>query len=310
MTDAARNRILQRYHVSPNARLSSGMEAEVYAYGSDAVLKLYPGTVTLSDLHILGRFYNALDRQHVPYALPRIHTVVQEGHFFISIEQRLPGTPLSALLPVLADTQLETLMQRYLTAAIAVSHIPVPPTVDRYKLFDPDGLSDRVHGDWHQFLARNISHKLTQVAPYLHRDVPQFAENLQRLCTFLDQPYHGEYRLIHGDFFPGNLLINETYHITALLDFGLLTMYGDHLFDLATGWVFFDMYDELKVQARERYLSMLLDRLGEHVRGKLYRYVLIYSILSANMYSSTCTDGHYQWCVANLRNQHYWNAIE
>jgi len=86
--------------------------------------------------------------------------------------------------------------------------------------------------------------------------------------------------------------------------------YGDYLFDIATGWVFFDMYDELKAQIRDRYLAMLLDRLGEHVRAKLYRYVLIYSIVSANTYSSHCTDGHYQWCVANLSSQEYWNTIE
>jgi len=171
-------------------------------------------------------------------------------------------------------------------------------------------MSHRTNGDWHQFLARYLRHKLAQVTPYLSHDVPQFALKVQHLYTILNQPYRGDYRLIHGDFFPGNLLINEDYHITALLDFGLLTMYGDYLFDMATGWVFFDMYDELKVQAGERYLAMLLDRLGENVRGRLYRYVLIYSILSANTYSSDCTDRHYHWCVTNLSHQPYWKAIE
>ncbi len=217
---------------------------------------------------------------------------------------------MSTVLPALTADQLGAIMQRYLTAALAVSHIQAPPAFDRYKLFDPDRLSHRTNGDWHQFLARYLAHKLAQVTPYLSRDVPQFAAKVQQLRTVLDQPYRGDERLIHGDFFPGNLLINDDYHITALLDFGLLTMYGDYLFDIATGWVFFDMYDELKAKAHDRYLGMLLDRLGQNIRGKLYRYVLIYSILSANTYSSNCTDDHYHWCVANLSNQHYWNAIE
>jgi fructosamine-3-kinase len=140
--------------------------------------------------------------------------------------------------------------------------------------------------------------------------VAQFAANVEHLRRVLNRPYHGEYRLIHGDFFPGNLLIDADIQISALLDFGLLMMYGDPLFDLATGWVFFDMYDELKAQVRDHYLAMLLDRLGEQVRGRLYRYVLIYSILSANTYSSDCSDGCYHWCVANLSNQHYWNCID
>jgi fructosamine-3-kinase len=308
--DAARNHILQKYHVSPHARLSSGMEAEVYAYGPDAVLKLYTGAASLADLHILCDFYNSLDRQLVPYALPHIHTVAQEDHFLITIEQRLAGIPMSAVLPTLTTDQLDAIMQRYLTAALALSGIQAPPQFDRYKLFDSDRLSCRSQGDWHQFLARYLTHKLAQVTPYLNRDVSQFAAKVQQLRTVLSQPYRDDYRLIHGDFFPGNLLINDERHITALLDFGLLTMYGDALFDLATGWVFFDMYDELRARARERYLAMLLDRLGENVRGKLYRCVLIYSVLSANTYSSKCSDGHYRWCVANLSNQDYWNGIE
>ena len=56
--DAARHHVLQNYHISPEARLSSGMEAEVYACGLNAVLKLYTGTTTLADLHILQDFYN------------------------------------------------------------------------------------------------------------------------------------------------------------------------------------------------------------------------------------------------------------
>jgi Ser/Thr protein kinase RdoA (MazF antagonist) len=308
--NAVRNRILQKYHISPEARLSSGMEAEVYAYGPEAVLKLYSGTASLADLLTLRDFYDSLDRQRLPYALPRIHTVAQEERFLVAIEQRLPGLPLSARLPALAADQLETMMQRYLTAALALSQLRPPPAWDRYKLFDPDHLSDRRSGDWHQFLARYLRHKLAQVTRYLSRDVPHFGLKVQRLLTILDQPYRGDHHLIHGDFCPANLLVDDDSQITALLDFGLLTMYGDHLFDLATGWVFFDMYDELKAQLRDRYLALLLDRLGKQARGKLYRYVLIYSILSANTYAANCADGHYHWCVANLSNLHYWNAIE
>jgi thiamine kinase-like enzyme len=217
---------------------------------------------------------------------------------------------MSAMLPTLAANQLDVVMQRYLTASLALSQIQVPPAFDRYKLFDPDGISQRANGDWHQFLSRYLTDKLAQVRVYLDRDVPQFARKLEHLYTILDQPYQGDYQLIHGDFFPGNLLVDDEHQITALLDFGLFTMYGETLFDLATGWVFFDMYDELEVNAHERYLAMLLDRLGEDVRGKLYRYVLLYSILSANTYSPDCSDGHYRWCVDHLSNQHYWDAVE
>jgi hypothetical protein len=69
------------------------------------------------------------------------------------------------------------------------------------------------------------------------------------------------------------------------------------------------MYDQLRANVRERYLSTILNRLGECVRPKLYRYVLYYSFFSANTYSSTCSDGHYRWCVGNLNHAAYWAAL-
>src|SRR5207253_8501343 len=121
-------------------------------------------------------------RQRVPYALPCIRTVAQEAGMVITIEQRLVGTPLSLLLPALTTSQLEAVMQHYLTAALALAAIEMPPSCARYKLFDPDHLSERTDGDWHQFLARYLQHKLVHVSPYLSRDVPQFAAKVQQLA--------------------------------------------------------------------------------------------------------------------------------
>lgn len=308
--DPARDDILRRYGVSPVARLSGGMEAEVYALGQDAVLKLYAGTAVLTDLLTLRDFYDSLDAQPLPYALPQIDAVVEEDGFMVTIERRLAGEPMSARLPALSTAELDTMLQRYLEAALAVADLQPMFASERYKLFDPERLSQRADGDWHQFLQRYLADKLVRVQPYLSRDVAQFATRVECMRTILAQPYRGRECLIHGDFFPGNLLIDEAGQITALLDFGLMTMWGDPLFDLATGWVFFDMYDELGAHIRERYLALLLDRLGGSLRGVLYRYVLFYSIVAANAYSPTCSDGHYRWCVANLNQQHYWQEIE
>jgi hypothetical protein len=236
--------------------------------------------------------------------------VAAEGDICISIERRLPGTVMSAILPTLTETQMDRMMQAYLAAALELTSIQIPSDFVRYKLFDEEGISRRADGDWHQFLARYLAHKLRRVATYLNRDVMNFDAKVQRLDTIFARPYTGNYHVIHGDFCPGNILVDKMHQITALLDFGLLTMYGDPLFDIATGWVFFDMYDERKANIRARYLAMVLEALGRRVRGKLYFYVLLYSMLSANTYSSMCADGHYQWCVDNLNNPEYWNYVE
>jgi len=307
---ATKQIILQRYGLSPNKLIRKGMEAEVYVIGTDAVLKLYIGTTNLAYLTTLQNFYASFNQSAISYSLPYIQTVASEGDICISTERQLPGIPMSAILPTLTNKQMDSMMQAYLAAALELTNVQIPSDFDRYKLFDADGISRRTNGDWHQFLTRYLTQKLTQVTYYLNKDVLNFAVKVKQLYTILAQPYTGNYHLVHGDFFPGNILIDKMCHVTALLDFGLLTMYGDSLFDIATGWVFFDMYDELKVNIRERYLSMILETLGRRVRGNLYRYVLLYSVLSANTYSSKCTDGHYQWSVANLNNQEYWYNIE
>lgn len=302
--------ILRKFKVSPGALIHGGMEAEVYALDTESVLKLYPGTISLTDLISLRDFYASMKAADLSYHLPRIRKVAAQGEYCISIERRLPGTPMSVVLPSLDRAQMDRMMQVYLTAALELSSIRMPPDSQRYKLFDAQKLSQRTGGDWHQFLRRFLDYKLSQVSPYLSRDVIDFPAKVHLMNAVLAQPYTGGYHLVHGDFFPGNILIGSDHKVNALLDFGLFTMFGDPLFDLATGWVFFDMYDELKLSLRERLLSIILQAIGESMRGVLYRYVLLYSILSGNTYSPDCSDGQYLWCVANLNNQAYWDILE
>jgi len=301
--------ILRKYGISAQQRVSSGMEAEVYALPDGTVLKLYDGTANLASLAVLRQFYASLQGYDVGYALPYIVSVAQEGAFCITIERHLPGVPMASIMAGLTSVDMKRLMQTYLSAVLALRSIPMPPEARQYKLLDEHGLSLRSHGDWHTFLTRWLAQKTTTLARYFQRDVSDFAVKLTQLIDLLAQPYTGVHCLVHGDFFPGNLLVNQHHEVTALLDFGLFTLWGDPLFDVATAWVFFDMYDDLKADLRQRLLDVVLARLGEGVRGVLYRYVLIYSLLSANTYAPDCSDGHYRWCVANLNHQPYWDAM-
>ena len=309
VSDSLRSYLLHHFGVTPKHLVAKGMEAEVYRYDADHVLKLYSGTASLARLRRLQEFYARLDTRSASYALPQIDTIIEKEGSIITLEKWREGRPMSDLLPSLDQMQLEQCMQTYLAAALELQGVGLRQPLDRYKLFDEEGISSTVDGDWHQFLMRLLAKQLGQVAPYLAGDVADFDAKVRRLQTILAQPYMGQYTLIHGDFFPGNLLVDAAGKVTALLDFGLLTMIGDYLFDIATSWVFFDMYDTLQANLRERYLAMVLDRLGEHARGVLYRYVLLYSMISANTYSRTCEDGHYQWCVANLNNAAYWRGL-
>ncbi|MEZ4867277.1 MAG: aminoglycoside phosphotransferase family protein [Caldilineaceae bacterium] len=307
--DHTKERILAAYQLTPADYLAQGMEAEVYRYGTDAVLKLYAGHAALDNLRRLQHFYTTLDRTALSYGVPRIERLVDEGDYLVTIEPRLVGQPLQELIAKTAPADLDGLFPRYLAAVLELGRLTMPSAATHYKLFDPTDLSLRTAGDWHQFLLHWLQAQLQTLAPYFARDVLDFPHKLQRMEQLLAAPYTGPYALVHGDIFPGNLLVDAQGQVQALLDFGLFTMYGDPLFDVATAWVFFDMYDELRANVRARLLMVILDHLGEDVRGKLYRYVLLFSLLAANTYAPDRTDGHYQWSVANLNNEAYWRDL-
>jgi aminoglycoside phosphotransferase (APT) family kinase protein len=125
----------------------------------------------------------------------------------------------------------------------------------------------------------------------------------------LSVPCVGQVVLVHGDYCPANLLLDDARCVTGLLDFGLFTMAGDHLFDVATACAFFDMYDELGRDLCNRLLTRAAELYGAHSRGRLHRYILVYSIVAANTYAADCSDGHYAWCVANLNRDEYWQDL-
>lgn len=311
MSDPGRQALLGRFGLSESDRLHQGMEAQVYALGTERVLKLYRGSARLADLLKLRDFYAGLDRSALPYALPAIREVTTEGEWCASIEERLPGRPLDEVIRSAGGPPGDDLLQAYLDAVLALSRLTPPPGLGRYLLFDPHHLSRAADGDSHRFLERLLTHRLAQTDLYFRRDVSDFDAKLGRLRAVLAQPYTGSLRVVHGDFFPGNLLAaeHEPLRVTALLDFGFMTMLGDPLFDLATACVFFDMYDELKANLRERLLALAVERAGTQARGTLARYVLLYSLLTANAYSPDCADGHYRWCVDNLNREEDWAII-
>jgi fructosamine-3-kinase len=309
MNEGVKSKILQKYKISESGLIGWGTEAEVYNYGEGKVLKLYNYMSDFNKQKILKDFYNTIDAGEVSYELPRIYDIIEEAGTLITIEKRIEGKNMQKLLPHFNDEQLDNLFKTYLAASLELQNVKANSAFAGCKLFNDYYINSSQQKDWNAFLKQFVTYRQEGLKDYFSRDVLSYNSKLEKLLEVLSCKYEGEYSLIHGDFYPGNLLINEKGRITGLIDFGIMTMYGDYLFDIAASWAFFDMYDELKANILDRYLQLIIENLGEGIRGKLYLYVLVYSMISANFYNEDCSDGHYKWCVNNLNNEVYWNGL-
>lgn len=305
----AKSIILDKFGISKSNFLGSGMESEVYAYDDNKVVKLYNDMSDSNKQRILKGFYSKIDSSSLSYELPFIYDTFEENGILVTIEKRIEGNNLQSMLSKMNYIEQNNMMETYLNANIELKSVKIKPNLEGYILFNDQQISSLNINSWFDLLKEEIFRKQKELESYFKRDVVNYDAKVKQLVEILSLGYEGEYSLIHGDFYPGNLMINESGKVTGLIDFGLMTMYGDNLFDIAIGWVCFDMYNELNANIYERYLNIIISTLGEDVRKRLYFYVLIYSYISANFYSPNCEDGHYQWCVRNLNNKNYWEVL-
>ncbi|SFQ75993.1 Phosphotransferase enzyme family protein [Psychrobacillus psychrotolerans] len=305
----AKSIILDKFGISKSNFLGSGMESEVYAYDDNKVVKLYNDMSDSNKQRILKGFYSKIDSSSLSYELPFIYDTFEENGILVTIEKRIEGNNLQSMLSKMNYIEQNNMMETYLNANIELKSVKIKPNLEGYILFNDQQISSLNINSWFDLLKEEIFRKRKELESYLKRDVVNYDAKVKQLVEILSLGYEGEYSLIHGDFYPGNVMINESGKVTGLIDFGLMTMYGDNLFDIAIGWVCFDMYNELNTNIYERYLNIIISTLGEDVRKRLYFYVLIYSYISANFYSHNCEDGHYQWCVRNLNNKNYWEVL-
>ncbi|MEK5216181.1 aminoglycoside phosphotransferase family protein [Psychrobacillus sp. FSL H8-0487] len=305
----AKSIILDKFGISKSNFLGSGMESEVYAYDDNKVVKLYNDMSDSNKQRILKGFYSKIDSSSLSYELPFIYDTFEENGILVTIEKRIEGNNLQSMLSKMNYIEQNNMMETYLNANIELKSVKIKPNLEGYILFNDQQISSLNIISWFDLLKEEIFRKQKELESYLKRDVVNYDAKVKQLVEILSLGYEGEYSLIHGDFYPGNVMINESGKVTGLIDFGLMTMYGDNLFDIAIGWVCFDMYNELNANIYERYLNIIISTLGADVRKRLYFYVLIYSYISANLYSHNCEDGHYQWCVKNLNNKNYWEVL-
>ncbi|MBD0688356.1 phosphotransferase family protein [Streptomyces sp. CBMA123] len=303
ITADAEYALLDARGLTPADLIAAGTEAHVYALGHDQVLKVYADPDQHQALETIADLYRRFDRTTVPFALPEIQAIEQHGTLLAVTETRLPGSPLGDALTLTSPATEHA----YLAAVRDLTGLRLTTPLDRRMLLDPDPAHQGE--DWTAFLRRLLGQKLPKVLADLRRDVPAVDSITVRLAARLSRSYTGPEGVIHGDLYPGNILVADG-KVSAVIDFGTFTLLGDPLFDLAGACAYYRMYDEDRAAVRNRLLATAAENLPAGRRDDLADYLHLVALLSCDLYPEQGKHirdtGHYQWAADVLNSPTDW----
>jgi len=306
----AQNAALAAHGLTDQDFIAAGTEARVYALDDTHVLKLYAGHDQLPALQTLRDFYDRLRPGALPYTLPKIHDIQTHEGLVVVTERRIHGQPMEDHLTA-DDPDLETL---YLNTVAALARVTLDRRLGRRQLLtEPGAPAASEPEDWNAFLTHLIRAKLPAVLPLLRQDIEHADQRAEALLHSLSAPYRGPEGVIHGDLFPGNILMADPHTVSGVIDFGTVTMIGDPLFDTAVACGFYRMYESDHLITRQRLLTRAAACLRPQRRQALHVYLLANALLTCDLYPHPDhplrETGHYRWALTVLDHSPYWQQL-
>ena len=118
--------VLDVFGVEPDALLGYGGEARVYALGRERILRVHhegtPAETVGARTRLLEELAEHADR--VPFAIPTVlETRLVAGHV-VTLEERLPGRPLTQVLDEASGERRASLVRTYLDTAQELGELP------------------------------------------------------------------------------------------------------------------------------------------------------------------------------------------
>jgi len=289
--------VLRLLKIDDASLLGRGMTSSIYDIGGGRVLKIHNGRQKQGYLPQLQRFTEQLQRYSFPFAVPLIyeHGFVGDVHFHV--ERRLPGLDFAEVFPRLTAFERRSAIESFLDGlpplhAVHLQHLPFG---------EPLNEEDEITSDtWANYLRTRIEATLKHSYADLQgdlADVDRIVEGFYReLC---DLPLRPQKCLVHGDYFPGNVLCDERGILTAVVDFSPLTLIGDPLMDLAGAYYFWRIYDFVTEADYECLRGQIDARYGPHCWKRINLYYTFYSLRFSDCKIS---DNHtYRWSLRRLR---------
>ena len=296
--DVVAKEILDSLHITNPVLLGEGSEAQVYSYMADKVVKIFKTPVEVEYLRKLGSIYEFLSSHTLPFALPGEYEIQQRENTVFLIEKRLVGKPIMPIYATLDEQQRQHLLHSFLKAVDAFKTISLDVRDYGRLMHDPNDLAQ--YTDWPQFIKDKAPFKLQETRATLREDGVDVDHVLSRFMHDVDTlPRSPKKNFVHGDYFFGNVLINDKLEISAVLDVSWWSAVGDHMMDIAGATMFLGLYDFVSPQDHAYLTEQAVRMYGEDVLTSIRIYEVYYSLLLSDC--KTSDTPAYRWSLKNLR---------
>jgi aminoglycoside phosphotransferase (APT) family kinase protein len=276
-------------------RIGHGGEAVVYELTGGRALRVYHREPHGADR--MAAFYHQIRKGNPSFAVPEILETGWDGGRFFSVDRLIAGRALHELLPTLEGDERWRALASYADAAFEIAGLPYADSGFGELMRDDDSITGET---WSEYLIARMERCLREAAGWLPEDVPGLDLIVEALTASILAMPPAPRVLVHGDYFPGNVLMSGELAVSGVIDFGPLTVMGDAMIDLASAVMFLEVVRPGYTLADTEYVrERIVGRVGPRFRDALTTYRGWYAV----RFSPYRDDDPnlYAWCVESLR---------
>jgi aminoglycoside phosphotransferase (APT) family kinase protein len=287
--------------------LAAGVEGAIYDLGDGLIAKVWRDR-RASELQRMQSFYADVAAAGLPFGTPEILSVEEVDGTSVTVERKLPGEPLQHRLDV-NDREIGPRAVGAVTGVLRdLGTVPATSSMRQLAVLDEEEPFWAGAAGFRPALLHLTGRRVTRFGPVIREHLPDFDRRYAALQGRLAALGTWPDTVIHGDLLGGNILVDEQDRPLAVLDFGFLTTAGDPRFDAAITASVMNMYGP-HASAITRDLTARFARdLGYPVEV-LLTYQAAYAVATSNAFTADGSDGHFAWCIAQLRRDDISEAL-
>jgi aminoglycoside phosphotransferase (APT) family kinase protein len=288
--------------------LAAGVEGAIYDLGDGLVAKVWRDR-RAAELERMQSFYTDVTAAHLPFSTPEILRVEQVGGTSVTYERKLPGEPLQLRLGDEDREISQSAVSCVLDVLRALATVPATSSMRQLAVLDEDRPFWADADNFASALLGLLGRRAARFGPVIREHLPDFDHRFTALQERLASLGTCPDTVIHGDLFGANILVDDQGRPLAVLDFGFLTTGGDPRLDAAITASVMNMYGPHALSITQELTARFACELGYPAEA-LLTYQAAYSVATSNAFTPDGSDGHFAWCLAQLRRPDISQALD